>query len=109
MSIKWPVKWVVLSDAYAGVRTNKSSGRPAKHYKCAQCGDVFPAKEVQVDHIQPVIPISGFVSWDETIKRMLCEKDGLQVLCKSCHHKKSLEERALAKQHKNNNKVNNDD
>ena len=49
---------------------------------------------VQVDHIIPVVdPIEGFVSWDEYIKRMFCEEDGLQVLCHACHTRKTKDER----------------
>ena len=110
LSRKWPVKWEVLNDACTGRKENIKTGKQAKHYKCAECGKEFPAKDVQVDHIEPIIPLSGFVSWDETIERMLCEKDGLQVLCLTCHRAKSLEERKQSKALKNNNnKDNNND
>ena len=100
----------MLDDACTGRKTNIKTGKQAKHYKCAECGKEFPAKDVQVDHIEPIVPLSGFVSWDETIERMLCEKDGLQVLCLTCHSKKSLEERKQARALKNNNnKDNNND
>ena len=48
---------------------------------------------VYVDHIIPIIGPEGFVSWDQTIKRMFCEVDGLQVLCKECHDNKTKQER----------------
>lgn len=109
LSRKWPVKWSVLEEACVGRQVNNKTGKLAKHYTCAECGKQFPAKDVQVDHIDPIIPLSGFVSWDETIERMLCEKDGLQVLCSDCHKKKTLEERKQSKLIKNNNKDNNND
>lgn len=49
-----------------------------------------------VDHIYPVInPSTGFVSWDDTIERMFCEVEGLQILCYECHNNKTDEERRI--------------
>ena len=107
LSRKWPVKWGVLDDACVGRKVNASTGKMAKHYTCDLCKGEFPAKDVEVDHINPVIPTSGFVSWDETIERMFCEKDGLRVLCKECHKKVTQEERVAARNLKNNKKDNN--
>lgn len=101
---KWPVKYDVLNAAYIGQRLNPKTNREGKHYVCKHCSGEFPAKEVQVDHINPVIdPKVGWVSWDIFIDRLLCEKEGLQVLCEECHDKKSaLEriERNATKKHK---------
>ena len=53
-------------------------------------------RNVYVDHIEPVVdPVKGFVSWDEVVKRMFVEADGLQVLCRECHDTKTKEERKL--------------
>ena len=66
----------------------------AAHYTCAECKLEFPAKEVQVDHIDPVVvPSEGFVSWDKFISRLFCDKQNLQVLCKPCHKNKTAEEK----------------
>lgn len=95
-SRRWPPKYESLSDAFIDKRINKKSGRPAKHYLCFGCKDVFPLSEIEVDHIIPVInPETGFISWDETIDRMFCEKDGFQILCKDCHKKKTNKEREI--------------
>jgi len=49
---------------------------------------------VFVDHIEPVIdPAAGFESWDQVVARMFVEEEGLQVLCKECHDKKTKDER----------------
>lgn len=98
MSSRWGPKFECLQDACTGVKTNKATGRMAKHYKCKQCEGEFPAKDVAVDHIEPVVPLTGFVSWDDVINRMFVEKDKLQVLCKKCHDKKTAEEKQQAKQ-----------
>jgi 5-methylcytosine-specific restriction endonuclease McrA len=77
----------------------------AKHYKCAKCLGAFPSKDVQVDHIEPIIdPNIGFVDWNSVIEAMFCEKDNLQCLCKPCHKIKTDAEKALAKERKNERK-----
>lgn len=90
-SNRWAVKFDVLNEAKRGKLTNKETGRLAEHYECNICHKLFPLKQVEVDHIIPIMDKG--VTWDEVIKRMFCEKDNLQVLCKGCHSKKTKEER----------------
>lgn len=75
-------------------------------YRCAKCGEVVPAtavvelkngkvkrvKNIAVDHINPVVPTSGFDSWDNVIDRLFCDECGLQLLCRECHDEKCKEE-----------------
>jgi 5-methylcytosine-specific restriction endonuclease McrA len=100
---KWAPIQVVLKEA-----------RVARGlYLCAGCKEHVPnttkdetgrrVKNVHVDHIFPIIdPAVGWVSWDSTIERMFCEKDGLQVLCNACHKMKTDEEKAVAKARRTN-------
>lgn len=91
---RWPPKYETLADACIGQKINAKSGRLAKHYLCNSCKKEFPAKDVEVDHISPVVhTVDGFLDWNEFIKRLYCDKDNLQVLCKPCHKKKTKEER----------------
>lgn len=93
---KYPSKYETLKEASVGKQINKKTNRLAEHYRCAECKQVFPAKEVNVDHTSPVIdPKIGFVDWDTYIKRMFCSKDNLQVLCTECHDKKTAGERVV--------------
>lgn len=85
LSQKWPPKYRILSKAHTEQRINPASGRLAKFYRCAECKSEFVAKDVEVNHIEPVVPITGFDSWDNTIERLFCEEDGLEVVCKPCH------------------------
>lgn len=56
-----------------------------------------------IDHIDPVIdPVTGFVSWDNVIERLFVEKEGLQLLCASCHQMKTADERQVRKDSKTN-------
>lgn len=79
--------------------------RPQVRYKCAICGGMFMQKYVQVDHIDPVVPLhktEADMTYDEMAERIFCPKDNLQVVCStplkknggkpSCHKIKSDEE-----------------
>ena len=61
-------------------------------YKCPKCQKKLKRKEIQVDHITPVIPLEGFDSWDGLINRLFCDSNELKALCKSCHHIKTQKE-----------------
>lgn len=91
---RWPPKWKTLKSAEVGRITNKKTGKLAMHYICAGCNSHYPAKDVQVDHVSPVVdPTTGFVSWDVYIDRMFCERSNLQVLCTTCHKEKTAKEK----------------
>lgn len=100
-------RWAPVSEVEKEAKVDRGL------YKCASCGDVVPVtvkegkgrkKNVFVDHIEPIVdPEVGFTTWDEFIERMFCEKDNLQLLCKSCHDKKSSIEREIAVERRKNN------
>jgi len=99
-SQRWPPKYKVLNDACVGTRLNPGSGRQAKFYKCNKCKNDYVAKEVEVNHIVPVVPVTGFDSWDGVVERLFCEKEGLEVVCKPCHKLISKSENLERKQNK---------
>jgi hypothetical protein len=72
-----------MDDAKTEKKINKKTGRLAQHYLCNGCGKEFVAKDVQADHIQPVVGEEGFISWDVYIERMFCDKQNFQCLCTS--------------------------
>ena len=95
---KYPPKYVTLKDAFVGKKKNEKTGRIGSHYKCAKCKGVFPTKEVQIDHIKPVVdPKVGFIGWDIFIERLFCVSSNLQVLCLDCHTVKTIKEKMLRK------------
>lgn len=61
-------------------------------YRCNICTNIFRKKEVQLDHIVPVVDSSGFKTLDLYAERLYCEEDNYQVLCKPCHKIKSAGE-----------------
>lgn len=94
VSRRWPPKYECINGAFAERGVNPKTGRVAKLYFCAICNQKFPASNIQVDHIEPVIdPEVGFTSWDDVINRMFCEKENLQCLCKECHKAKTAQEK----------------
>ena len=92
-SRRWPPRYQTLNNAYVGQRLNTKTNREGKHYLCAICKGEFPAKDVQIDHISPVVdPEQGFISWDVFIERLFCDADNMQTICKPCHKIKSKKE-----------------
>lgn len=92
----------------------KKDGTPGKknrvRYRCAICKELFSQKNVQVDHIDTVIPLwkrQINMTYDEIVRGIFCNVDNLQVLCsipmkrnngqRSCHKKKTDEENWIRK------------
>lgn len=75
-------------------RAYKGRNRRIKfEYQCNHCKLYFQNKHVQVDHI---IPVGGFHSDADMIgyvERLLCNENGLQVLCVKCHQQKTISDR----------------
>ncbi len=91
-SRRWGPKYSTLNAAKTEKKINPASGRLAQHFLCASCLQEHTAKNVQVDHIQPI----GFdKTWDEFINGLFCEADNLQVLCTTCHKIKTQSEKKL--------------
>jgi len=101
---KYPAKYETLNAAKRGKKVNPASGRMAEHYECNKCKKHFPLRDVQVDHILPVVcPKEGFQGWEVYISRLFCAAKNLQCLCTTCHNAKSKKEgegRKRARLHK---------
>jgi transposase-like protein len=88
--------------------SEKKGVRGGKRYDCAICGGDFPITGVQVDHIEPVIPLdksNSEMSLDEIVDRMWCDESNLRVICKECHEKITSEQREERKKHRNFKKL----
>lgn len=81
----------------------------SKHFKCNKCKKHFPTSQVAVDHIKPVVGKEGFTTWDSFIENLFCEIEGLQVLCETCHNKKTKKEQTIRKKERNANQETNRD
>lgn len=92
---RYPPKFQTLNEAKTEKKINERTGRLAQHYRCSGCDNQYTAKEVQVDHVRPVVePTQGFTTWDNYISRLFCSKDNLQVLCTTCHKLKTAKEKS---------------
>jgi len=59
---------------------------------CPLCNKTCRRKDMKKDHIDPVIPLSGFINWDDVIKRMFATEDKYQAICHECHSEKTKKE-----------------
>ena len=93
-------KWAPISDCQKAARVRRG------WYKCNICKQEVPntilkdrkrVKNVFVDHIEPIVPVTGWVSWDHCVDSMFSEEGNLQLACRSCHSIKTADEAALRK------------
>jgi len=97
---RWPQKYKAIQAAYIDDGINPETGRRCKLHRCEECNDCFPASKMQADHIEPIIPLTGFDSWGAVIERLYCEVDGFQAMCKPCHKIKTKEENRIRRENK---------
>jgi hypothetical protein len=101
---RWAPKYQALNDAFVESQKNPKTGRMRKMYRCAITQKLFPASDMQVDHIDPVIPEKwgrktkwlGY-NWNELLPRLFCDKENLQAVSKEAHKAKTKEENARRK------------
>ncbi len=74
--------------------TNK---RQKYEYQCNKCKKWYAEKEINVDHIKPAGSLNCAQDLPEFVERLFCEQDNLQVLCVTCHDKKTLKEKQAKK------------
>lgn len=93
---------------------------PALH-RCSKCGslnyegeseknyqkyveqfpnDVVNFDGIEMDHVVPVVKVTGWTSWDHFFESLFCDEDGYRALCSSCHLRKSQNENSHRKSHK---------
>lgn len=86
--------WPIFETLKAARRPSRSKNKRLKwEFQCASCQRWLSQKEVSVDHITPAGKLSSRDDAGGFIERLFCEKDGLQVLCDSCHTRKTNKDR----------------
>lgn len=63
-------------------------------YQCKECLNWFPDKKINVDHILPAGSLRCANDLPGFVERLFCEVDNLQVLCETCHNKKTQDEKS---------------
>jgi hypothetical protein len=91
ISYRWPPRWA------AKVAARIERGK----YRCAMCDQPVRDKDVEMDHVQPVVdPLTGYVNLDVYVDRLLPQEEGWQCLCQDCHYKKSGKENKVRRKTK---------
>ena len=71
-------------------RAYKGSNKRQKYeYQCNECKGWFAEKQINVDHIIPAGSLNCAQDLPGFVERLFCEQENLQVLCTSCHDKKT--------------------
>lgn len=91
-SYRWPARNRARNAAKVG----------RNQYLCALCPKtrIYGRSDTQLDHLEPVIPLTGWVGFDSFIERLFAPDEGWQLLCKKHHDEKTEQEREFRKAHK---------
>ncbi len=85
----------ILQCKLASRRAYKGPNKRQKfEYQCATCKQWFQEKKINVDHIHPAGSLNCAADLPGFVERLFCEIDNLQVLCSSCHDKKTKDEKS---------------
>jgi hypothetical protein len=95
LSTRWPPVYAARKDArrpYSGPRKNQKW-----EAQCAICKGWFVQKDTHVEHTTPVGSLLRYEDLPGFVERLLCEKDGLKIVCRACHQTKTNAEREARK------------
>lgn len=106
VSLRWPGAAAARKVARAARLVNEKTGRLGWHSWCAGCKGLFPEKELQVDHVEPVVPLYrdyaeaaySVAQLGQAMQRMLPSPEGYQTLCQPCHKHKTAYENVVRKE-----------
>lgn len=82
-------------EANSIIHTDPLRPRVTKWSWCSECGVIEPRYLMQVDHLEPLIPVTTALedmTWDEVVDRTWCDINNLRPVCKPCHKAKTKEE-----------------
>lgn len=103
--------WYPQQEAIARARVERGK------YKCEQCWTIWPVslppekgkkrkrKNIQADHIFPVVPVNWFTSYDNWIERCFVSSEHYLAICYACHSQKTKTENIERRIIRNNKKL----
>lgn len=87
----------LANDARAKALSPKKGVRGGRRYVCAHCGGDFGIKEINIDHIDPAVPVmlsTETLSMRMLFERIFCDPKNLEAICVGCHSIKTKSETA---------------
>lgn len=82
LSLRWPEREKVKKKARVRRGFYLCTGYPPQTpHECT-------SKDFDIDHIKS---IGRFTTWDAYVNKLFCSERNLQLLCKTCHKKKTKE------------------
>lgn len=89
ISMYWPEMNEALKSAKVKVPIGKNKNGTIKYkvkIQCSCCEELFDNRsDIEIDHIDPVVNVTGFSDWNSYINTLFCPVENLRVLCKDCH------------------------
>ncbi len=90
----WSVYPVRFQALLKSRRPYKGDDKRTKwEYQCNECKQWFKTKEVEVDHLYMTGGLKTYNDLPEFCRRLFCEVDDLQVVCKPCHKEITAKQR----------------
>lgn len=91
----WPAKNEAVNLAKVQVHIGfYKNGNPEYKtmIKCYLCDELHDRSNIQVDHIDPIVGLDGFIDWNTYIEKLFCDISNLGAVCRECHYLKTSEE-----------------
>jgi len=91
--------WKPISECKSKAKRNYkgTNKRQRFEYRCNHCKNWFPDKEIAVDHVIPAGTLKSAADLPNFVEKLFCEIWNLQVLCDSCHLKKTAKDKENGK------------
>lgn len=83
MSLTWPpLRDIMRRDRrpYSG-----PDKRTKWEHRCELCGGWFPAKQIEVDHVEPCGQLRDWSDLERFAKTLFCEAENLRKTCEGCN------------------------
>ena len=101
------LRQTVISASVVRSHIDRTRPRVKTWCRCAICGECDAKSSMQVDHKNPIVPVTtslSEMSWDDLINNLWCETKNLDSVCGRCHDIKTQGENVLRRKHKKENK-----